>query len=390
MRQILGITDSQIFQSYESKKENLKYPERRDINGLTYTQEDKAQKAIEMAEKGVSLKKIEKEIPGGEFEKIGLVGKQQLPAFAAEEVFTLQAGKTTKVIRTGFGFHIFEVNKIEQPRIATFEEVKGELESQIIQEQKSVKLDEIRSQIDDAIAAGQSLSDVAAKLKLTAQTFEVDAQGKNAEGKSVLTVSKGLSDSIIEKAFSIEQGLDSGFVDVTGEGAFVLTVNKVNSAHDPEFSKIERKVRKDWEMDEKLELASRLAALITSEAKSLNALVSLSNKHNLTLSTNLTLSRFDIGNPERKSYALFPVTLAEKAFMLAPEKAIAGPNETGGFTVVMLQKVGDIKASKKEIQDLLSKINNMFQEDICAATINSLKEQHKIEINQEMLSQMME
>jgi hypothetical protein len=76
--------------------------------------------------------------------------------------------------------------------------------------------------------------------------------------------------------------------------------------------------------------------------------------------------------------------------MLAPEKAIAGPNETGGFTVVMLQKVGDIKASKKEIQDLLSKINNMFQEDICAATINSLKEQHKIEINQEMLSQMME
>lgn len=391
MRDLLGITDAQVRQSYEAQKENLKFPERRHVTRLTYAQEDKAIKALALAKKGMPLAQIAKEILEGELEQPGLVAKMQMPEFAAAEVFSLKAGETTKIIPTGFGFHLFQVSKIEPSRTATFDEAKSELESFLIQEQKSGKLDEIRSQIDDAIAAGQTLKEVAAKMNLTVQTFEsINKNGMGADGKPIFSKPNALQLAILEKAFSVEQGLDSGFVDVPGEGAFVLSVTKVSPTHTPKFSHIEAKVKKDWEAEQKLDLASKLASTIASEAKSLEELKSLAAKHGCTISANHTLSRLDVSKQGRKSADILPAALAEKAFMLASNTAVAGHNAKGGFTIVMLQKVGDIKATKEEKKNLENSMRNMIQEDISSATINAMKEKHSIEINQEMLTKMME
>lgn len=391
MRHLLGITDAQVRQSYEAQKENLKFPERRHVTRLTYAQEDKAIKALALAKKGMPLAQIAKEILEGELEQPGLVAKMQMPEFAAAEVFSLKAGETTKIIPTGFGFHLFQVSKIEPSRTATFDEAKSELENFLIQEQKSGKLDEIRSQIDDAIAAGQTLKEVAAKMNLTVQTFEsINKNGIGADGKPIFRKPNALQLAILEKAFSVEQGLDSGFVDVPGEGAFVLSVTKVSPTHTPKFSDIESKVKKDWEAEQKLDLASKLASTIASEAKSLEELKSLAAKHGCTISANHTLSRLDVSKQGRKSADILPAVLAEKAFMLASNTAVAGHNAKGGFTIVMLQKVGDMKATKEQKKNLENSMRNMIQEDISSATINAMKEKHSIEINQEMLTKMME
>jgi peptidyl-prolyl cis-trans isomerase D len=391
LRHILGITDEQIRKSYDAQKENLKFPERRNIARLTYAQEDNAQKALALAKKGMSLAKISKEIPEGELEEPGLVVKEQIPEFAAKEIFALKSGDCTKIIPTGFGFHIFQVTKIEHPRTATFEEAKNEIESALIQEQKSEKLDEIRSQIDDAIASGQTLADVAAKMKLVVHTFEnINAKGQNLDGKLVFAKPTAMHASMLEKAFTVEQGLDSGFVDVPLEGAFVLSVTKVNPAHAPAFVDITHKVQRDWEAEQKLESASKIASSIASEAKSFTVLNALVKKHNLTLSANHTLSRIELSKQGRKSADLLPSPLAEKAFMLAPEAAIAGRNDKGGFTVVMLQKTGNSKVTKEDKRKFSVNLDNMIQADISSATVSALKELHKIEINQEMLAQMMD
>ncbi len=391
MRDLLGITDAQVRQSYEAQKENLKFPERRHVTRLTYAQEDKAIKALALAKKGMPLAQISKEILEGELEQPGLVAKMQMPEFAAAEVFSLKAGETTKIIPTGFGFHLFQVSKIEPSRTATFDEAKSELENFLIQEQKSGKLDEIRSQIDDAIAAGQTLKEVAAKMNLTVQTFEsINKNGIGADGKPIFSKPNALQLAILEKAFSVEQGLDSGFVDVPGEGAFVLSVTKVSPTHTPKFVDIESKVKKDWEAEQKLDLASKLASTIASEAKSLEELKSLAAKHGCTISANHTLSRLDVSKQGRKSADILPAALAEKAFMLASNTAVAGHNAKGGFTIVMLQKVGDMKATKEQKKNLENSMRNMIQEDISSATINAMKEKHSIEINQEMLTKMME
>ncbi len=391
MRHLLGISEDDVRKFYNERKENLRYPERRSIKRLTFKDQERAAKAQKMIEKGASLAKVSKEINGGELEDMGLVAKEQLAEFAADKIFELKSGKATDVIPTGFGFHIFQVSKIEQSRIATFDEAKEELENILVQEQKSSRIDEIRSKIDDSLAAGQNLEAIAKTMNLSVQNIDsINQQGKSANGHPIFKKPNALQQAIIEKAFTTEQGLDSGFVDIAGEGAFVLCVNKVNPANVPAFNDIEEKINKDWETEQKLEEASKLASSIASDAKSMNALVSLATKHNLPLSTNHAFTKLELGKNEHKSKDIFPTQLAEKAFMLAKETATAGQNEKGGFTVVMLQKTHESKATNEEKQNLKTDLNNMIQEDVAASTINAMKELHKIEINQEMLAQMMD
>ncbi|MCE2716648.1 MAG: SurA N-terminal domain-containing protein [Pseudomonadota bacterium] len=391
MCELLGITEENVRKAYNTHKDNLKFPERRDVKRLTYVQEDKALKAGALAKKGTSLAQIAKEIPGGEFEESGLIVKEQMPEFASKEVFSLKSGECTKVIPTGFGFHLFQVTKIEAPRVASFDEAKNELEILLIQEQKAGKMEEIRSQIDDSIAAGQTLNQVASKMKLKVKTFEnINKNGITQDGKPIFDKPNTLQKAIIEKAFVVEEGLDSGFVDIPGEGAFILSVTKVSPSYTPKLNEIEARVRKDWEKEQRFDQASKLASTISSEAKSLDSLASLAKKHGCILTSNHVLSRLDLSKQGRKSADILPASLAEKAFVLTPNIATAGANAKGGFTVVMLQKVGDVKVTKEQKANIMNSMRNMVQEDVAAATMNAMKELHDIEINQEILAQMME
>lgn len=391
MRKLLGVSDEDIKKFYEERKNDLQYPERRHVKRLTFKEKEQADVALKKLNKNVSFENVAKEASGSESEDMGLVAKEQIIEFAANKIFEVGAGKHTDIIPTEFGFHIFYVTKVEKPRTATFEEAKEELANVLIQEKKSTKIDEIRTKIDDALAAGQKLAEVAKTMNLEVQTIEnVNAQGKSEDGTFVLGKQNVMQQEIVEKAFATEQGLDSGFVDVPGKGAFLLCVNKVSPAHSPELTEISEKIAKDWKEEQQLDEASKLAASIASEAKSMSELVSLSTKHNLPLSTNHSFNKLEIMKNDRKSADIFPAHLAEKAFTLAPEVAIAGKNEKGGFTIVMLQKNNPPKATDKEKQNLKNNINSMLQEDIAAATMNAMKEQRDIKINQEMLDQMME
>lgn len=391
MRKLLDISDEDVKKFYEERKNDLQYPERRHVKRISFKEKEQADTALKMIKKGASFEKVSQEINDAEIEDMGLLAKEQIAEFAAAKIFETGSGKTTDVVATEFGFHIFQVTKIEKPRAATFNEVKEELTGMIIQDKKSTKIDEIRTKIDDAIAAGQKLEDVAKSMNLDVQIVEnINAQGKSEDGTPVFNKQNGLQQEIVEKAFATEQGMDSGFVDVPGKGAFVLCVNKVNQAHALEFSDIKEKIEKDWKTEQQLDEASKLAATIASESKSMNELVSHATKNNLQLSTGHSFNKLEIMKNNRKSADVFPAQLAEKAFTLAPETAIAGQNEKGGFTVVMLQKNNPPKATEKEKQNLKNNINNMLQEDISSSTVNAMKERHNIEINQEMLSQMME
>lgn len=391
MCELLGITEESVRNAYATHKDNLKFPERRDVKHLTYAQEEKALKAASMAKKGMSLAQISKEVPGGEFEEPGLIVKEQMPEFAVNQVFGLKSSECTSVIPTGFGFHLFQVTKIETPRIASFDEAKHELENMLIQEQKANKLEEIRSQIDDSIAAGQTLIQVASKMKLKVKMFEgIDKKGTTSDGKSVFERPNALQKSILEKAFTVEEGLDSGFVDVPSEGAFILSVTKVDPAYTPKLAEIKESVKAHWEQEQKFDLAAKLASTISSEAKSIDSLAGLAKQHGCTFTSNHAFSRLDITKQGRKSADVFPAALAEKSFALAQGAATAGVNAKGGFTVVMLQKVGDVKATKEQRSNLVNSLRNMIQEDIAAATMEMMKELHDIDINQEILAQMME
>lgn len=389
LRKLLNITDEQVKAVYNEKKDSLQYPERRTLRQLSYKEEEQAKQAYKMAAEGVSFEKIQKKVPGGTLEKVELVTKVQLPDFVADKIFATPKGECTKVVSDGGNYYIFFVAEIEEAHTASFTEVKDVIEHSLIQEQKGAKLEEIRNQIDDGLAAGKKLQEIASDLKLSILNISsISAQGNDAAGKPVFNTSDDMREMIVQKAFATEQGLDSGLVDVPNEGAFVLVVNKVSPSHVPTFDQILDKVQKDYAEEKHLEEAAQIAHTMAYEAKSLNMLMEMANRNDCEFSTNHVMTRLEIGKKERSSYDLIPPALAERAFLLAPGAAVADRNGKDGFTVVMLQKVGKLKTEQKDNENIKTNLNSGIKEDVAGLTIEGLRAEHVAEINQEMLAKM--
>jgi peptidyl-prolyl cis-trans isomerase D len=391
LSKLLNITDQQIKAAYENKKDEFKYPERRTIKHLQYTDATNAKKAHQMATDGVNFEKIKKAVPGGKLEEIKLSAKLELPDFAADKIFATNKGETTEIIEDSGVYHVFLISEIEAEHSATFSEVKSEIENSLIQEQKNSKIEEIRNQIDDALAAGRNLQEIASDLKLSVTNIAaVSAQGTDTVGKNVFSESDNLKEMIIQKAFTTEQGLDSGLVDVPNEGLFILTVNKVSPAYIPALDQVKEKAQADYAKEKQLEEAAQIAHTMAYEAKSLNTLMEMANRNDCEFSTNHTMTRLEIGKKDRTSYDLITPSLAERAFLLAPETAIAERNGKDGFTVIMLQKVGKLKSDKKNSDNIKTNLNSGIKEDVASLTIDGLRAEHAAEINQEMLAKMAE
>ncbi|WDU84683.1 peptidyl-prolyl cis-trans isomerase [Caloramator sp. Dgby_cultured_2] len=54
----------------------------------------------------------------------------------------LPVGKISPIVKTQFGYHIIKVNKKEEYRLKTFDEVKDQVKEVVLEQKKADKIDE--------------------------------------------------------------------------------------------------------------------------------------------------------------------------------------------------------------------------------------------------------
>lgn len=385
----IKVTDSDLEKLYETKKEDFSKSETREIRLLSYSDPEKAKKALELLNKGRPIPAVAREVPGGKYEDIGEIDSTSLHPGISDKVFTLEAGKKT-IIEDSSGVKIYEVNRINPAKTLSLQEVKEQLTNEIQEQKLAIEIEKIKNEIDDSLASGVPLSEIAKKFELPIESLEsVDSHGLDITGKPMLSkLDKELRAAILHKAFEVAEGLDSGFIDIEGKYAFILHVEKVIKSFEPEFASVQAKVRKDWEEQEKKKIAHDLAQNISKEVKNLNDLTQLANKHQLTLTSNHTISRSDLMK-ENKWREILPDNLLERAFALGKEQAQVGATDSG-YTVVMLQKTLPFKAKEEDRDKFIENIDNLLRKDIVTLLMRSLKENHDIRVNQELVNRLYE
>ena len=86
---------------------------------------------------------------------LGRVGQGTLPSDFEQAVFTLRPGRTSPIVHTQYGYHIFEVVERIDPRRIPFEEVRGRIEQELIRERTKTQyeawLEELRASAQIAV-----------------------------------------------------------------------------------------------------------------------------------------------------------------------------------------------------------------------------------------------
>lgn len=228
---VMHVTEEEMREEYDSHQQAYITPEKRGVEQVVFATEAEAKAAAEAIAKGESFAamaaRTQKLKP--EDLSLGLVTKNDLPAAIANAAFALEKDKVSEPVISPFGFHLLRITDIQAGTTRSFEDVKTELRSQVGLRKAADGMVKLRQQIDDQIAGGAALDEIAKAQNLPVKQAEgIDAQGADASGKTVEALPK--QPTFLAEAFQLGTEAEPQIIDTTDGGLIVLKVQSIQPA----------------------------------------------------------------------------------------------------------------------------------------------------------------
>jgi len=218
---------------------------------------------------------------------------------AAESIFAAKQGAYTAPIETDFGWRIFNVTNISSATAKI-----GNLRQETVDNLKMEKaLDLLYTKselINDELAAGSSLSELAANLGLTLNiASRIDRNGYNPKGDLAPDIPN--DPLFLASAFDTLEG-DEPLLEEMGDGEyFLVVVDSIQEAALRPFEEVKTSVFDMWKADTRKQLASAQANDILAKAQDGERLAEFATADNNTANnignnigyTSVTLARND-------------------------------------------------------------------------------------------------
>ena len=212
---------------------------------------------------------------------------------SAEAIFTLEQGSYSAPVETDFGWRIFSVTRISGPAEATdTTALRTEAEDRIITEKALGLLFDKSELIEDELAAGGTLADVASILSLELKTaLNVDFTGYNSKGDLVASIPT--NPEFLSKVFESLEGDEPFIEDLGGDEYYLLVVDNVQERALRPYEEVKNSVFDIWQADARRDKAREKATEILTKAQEGVALADLSKTASDTTYNAVTLTRND-------------------------------------------------------------------------------------------------
>ncbi len=147
------VDDEEVVDYYEENRAYYKRPQAVDISQILVETEEEANRVLEeLGAQSAQFEELASRLSVGpeaaQGGRLGTFRRGELPASFEEAVFSLQKGKLSAVVETGFGYHIFRVNEVRPARDLTLEEVRDAIRVELLREKSDeamiLYLDELK------------------------------------------------------------------------------------------------------------------------------------------------------------------------------------------------------------------------------------------------------
>lgn len=269
---------------------------------------------------------------GGELGYVKADG-QMVPAFQ-NAAMALQAGQTSDLVKTQFGYHIIQAEARDEPHDKPLTEVAGEIRPVLEQQNGAKALQALASQV--AVEAAKSGMEKAA-ADHNAKAVTTDAIASDA------TI-PGVPDSaqLVQAAFTGKKG-DAPRLAPAGQGAMaVYQTIDVQPAHAPAFAEWKGHVLDDYRAETVPQLLQARLQKLSDRAKQLNDL------HKAAAEMNIPVKVSDLVDRKGNVPEVGAMTGPASAAFDLPKGGISGPLNAGE-TGLVLQVTGTAGPSAEEM-----------------------------------------
>ncbi|MFP6695777.1 MAG: SurA N-terminal domain-containing protein [Alphaproteobacteria bacterium] len=379
--------DQEVAAAYEARLNEFTTQPSREVEQIVVAEEAEARKIAGRLKDGGDFYAVAKELADMDKAsvKLGRMMKVDLPEETAEHVFTLASGQIGEPVESGLGWHIFKVLEITEGGSKALAEVRTQLIRDVKLEKAAETMIELANKIEDELAAGSSIREIAQGLNLNhGIVAAVDSRGLGRDG----IVAAGLpkAPEFIRDAFVLQPG-DDGELKESGDGSYYLVqVDKIMATTLKPISQVRDDVRTAVLAERRAKAGAAQAAKLATEARTGKTLAELAKAGATSLTTLQPLTR-----QRAAAEPALGGALAKKLFGLQKGEVAEGAASNGSaHSVVRLISIAraDPKADKASRDRLADYVRNSMTQDVLAQYRAALRKKYDVEINDRIIDAM--
>ena len=233
----IDISDEELRDYYESEKSRYLQDEERDARHILITFDDdkdaaraKAEELLARAKAGEPFEDLARTYSkdGGTASKGGDLGpltRSQLPDALGDAIFSMKEGEIRGPIESKFGFHIVQLDKILERGPLPFEQVRGELLSELRDRKSEDAYRELERKVSDALFENPNMQSISESTGLPIQT----ATGITRSGGGPIGDNQAAIDAIFDSRV-LDTGQISDLVEMDNNRSAIFQVTAHHEA----------------------------------------------------------------------------------------------------------------------------------------------------------------
>ncbi len=377
---------------YEERKEEFAEEEKRDISQLVFSSEDKAREIAALISEGTSFHDAakDKRVLNGGSTSVGEVTRVSLPDEVVDTVFSLPEKGISAPVESSFGWHIFAVNKVIEPRTPPYEEVQGKLQETYRAEHTEEKINELGNALEDALAAGTTLEDALQQVGLgeldIQQLGPISATNTLPDG-STRTLDK-TQQEMLQLGFGLNEGQTSNLALTSENDYYLVQVSAITPAELKPFASVRSEIYQSYMEAARASALKKKAEAVAKrlgEAESPDAALK-ADGINTVSSGKLTRMDDTINQGPLKNKILTGGFTTELFRLKKGRVTGAYPLPSGEYMIGILDAIHPAQAATdKDLSSLRTELEIMLPEEFVQLMLAYLRTKYDVSINDKLL-----
>lgn len=388
LKDTLDISEEELRQYYDDNINAFKLPEQRVIEQAILSSRSMTDNVIEQVGNGADLFSALEEETGSDEGYVGqeTFNEEGLTEAVAEAAFTADAGDIAGPVQTALGWHVMVIHEIKPPSTQEFADVRKSIKDDMIQMRLMDQMFALANNVDDDLAGGAALEEVAESLDVEIKTFgPVRYDGSTLEEKDALADFENDREYIMDTVFEILEGEVAPVMELSDGSFVVIRTDEIKERSYIPFEELKAELAVMW-MQDKRELENKLRAqnLLQRLQNSETSLEKAASEYNTTVKTLENISRAD---PATES---LPATAKTKFFNIGKNRFAVSQLEDGFLigqvTAISLPDPENI--TEKDLEQTKVTARRGAQDEFLLMYLKHLRDRHKVIVNQNLLDQM--
>ena len=379
------VDEDEIRAEYDDRRASFVTPERRTVEQIVSNTEAEARATHETLSGGTDFATAAKE-KGLSAEDISLGTMVHADFFdkaLADAAFELAQGQFSTPVQTGLGWHIVRVTGIVAGATRSFEEVRDDLERELILQKAADGIYPLANDLEDLLAGGATLEEAANRLEIRIATITaIDAYGKSPSGESDSQLPS--EPEFLSKASELALGEESILTETSAGTSFIVRVDEITASALKPFDQVREEVVEDWTRSERDRAAAAVAERMVKSLDAGEKFSDVASRENIEFQISDPFERGGSGASD-----LFSREIVDAAFAISSGESATAPNAAGnGHIVIRLKGVVLPFASNDQaaVDAARRELNEAYAVDIGSQYRSYLGERFPVEIDQDAVS----